>query len=542
MISTSAETLGPTVASGSPRPTASRPARGARTWAPKALGWVAVLLGAFAAHGLGAAAGDEPTVPAAPTTSPSLPLTLAEALRLGAERNLELLAGAYEPGLANQSVDVALGAFDTLLTAGLEGGRRESATNFSFAGTPVTREDFASAYAGVERRLYNGGRLSALFHADRLRSNSAVVERNPAWSAGASVEYAHPLLRGAGDVAMADVRRARIAVRSADHGLAALTDDVLLRIEIAYWEVAFSRALVASRGKAEDVARSLLEVTQTRYDARVATVLDLADARAGLEARRGDHLLAIGLDKRRRDELVALVMPFGTGAAPPVLVPVDDVRAVPASDRVDPRDLDRHVAAALRGRPDLLAARSALEGRDVDVAVALDELRPRLDVVGRLAFDGLDGGFGDALAESASGQATTATLGVQFSTYVGRRSAHARVCVAQMARSQAALRLRELENRVVVEVRAAMHDLETGRARLVAAAGEVAAAREALEGEQRKEANGESTPFRVLEKEELVTAAVTREDRAAADVRIATARLWKAVGLLRSARGVNPAR
>lgn len=488
-----------------------------------------------------------PAAPGVPPPAASLPpatgeerrISLVEALRLGAARNLELLAGAYDPRIADRAIDAADGAFDTLLTAGFEGGRRESLSNLSFTGTDVTQEDFAGVNVGVARQLRNGGRLSAVFTADRLRSNSAVIERNPSWTSGIAVEYAQPLLRGAGDVAMADVRRARSASRAADHAFDALTDNVLLQIEATYWELAFAHAQLIARRKSEEVAENLLAVTQTRYDARVATVLDLADARAGLESRRGDRLLVEGALRKAEDLLRALVLPFDGSTGPgPRLVPTDDPRAVPASDRLDPRDVERYVTQAVRGRPDLLAARAALDARDVDVDVARSDLLPQLDLVARLGVDGLDRSFGGAFEEAFSGQATTGTLGLNFSMYLGRRTAQARLCIAQWSRSQAAVRVREQENRTVVEVRAALHDLATAQARRITAAGEIAAAQEALDGEVRKEQNGESTPFRVLEKEDTVTQAVTRENRASMDIRIATARLWKSIGMLREARGI----
>ena len=238
------------------------------------------------------------------------------AVRLGAARNLELLAGAYDPRIADRTIDAADGAFDTLLTAGFAGGRRESLPNMSFTGTEVTDEDFYGVSAGVSRQLRNGGRLAAVFTADRLRSNSAVVERNPSWTSGLSVEYAQPLLRGAGDVAMADVRRAQSASRAADHAFDALTDNVLLQIEAAYWELAFAHAQLRARRKSEAVAENLLAETQTRFDARVATVLDLADARAGLESRRGDRLLVEGALRKAEDLLRALVLPYDGSTSP----------------------------------------------------------------------------------------------------------------------------------------------------------------------------------------------------------------------------------
>jgi outer membrane protein TolC len=201
---------------------------------------------------------------------------------------------------------------------------------------------------------------------------------------------------------------------------------------------------------------------------------------------------------------------------------------------------ERHVATALRRRPDLLRAFAELERNDVDVAVARDELQPQLDLVGRLSSDGLDGSFGGSAEDVATGEATTATLGVTFSVYLGRRSAKARVRIAEYARRQAGLRVRELENRVVLEVREALRGVATARERANAAVQETRAAQETLEGERTKVGAGASTPFDVLQREERVTQAVTREGRAAADLRIALARLWRATGLLAESHRLTP--
>lgn len=490
----------------------------------------------------------EPPIVAPSTATPSgaglppargrreLRLRLAEAHALGRARNLELQAAAFDPSIACAAITVAEGSFDTLLTASFSAGRAETLPNNVFTGD-VVRADDVTVQGGASRKLRDGSRLSVLFEADRLTSNDALTRRDPSWIGGVSVEWTKPLLRGAGDVVMADVRRARNGARVADQALRAVEDQVLLRIETAYWNLAFAREQEASRRAAENVAAELLDLTKVRFDAQVATSLDMADARAGIEARRGERIGAEGATGEAEDALRQLILPFdGSPGDLPVLVPVDDLRLVPPADRVDPRDEDRYVAQALRGRPDLLAALSDLENRDIDVEVAGDGLRPQLDLIARLSSNGLDDGLFSAFGETARGQGFSGSVGLAFEVYLGRRSAHANLRIAQWVRSQAAVRQQDLRNRIVAEVRAALRDLATARARGEAARGEIAAAREALSGEQLKERNGASTPFLVLQKNDIVTQGVTREGRAAADVRIAIARLWRAVGLLSEQR------
>jgi outer membrane protein TolC len=274
---------------------------------------------------------------------------------------------------------------------------------------------------------------------------------------------------------------------------------------------------------------------------KVAASIELAEARAGLEERVGDRILAEGLRDAAEDVLRALILPFDREGGRGIrLVVTDDPRVLPAGERLPDPDEARWVAMALRRRPDLLSSQAALEVLGIDVRSASDELKPQLDLVARLSTDGLDGNFGGALEETLSGEGVSATLGVNFSVYVGRRSAQARLRIAQWTERQAAVRQRDLENRIVADVRQALREYVNAKARQTVAAAEVTAATDSLEGERAKEKSGESTPFRVLEREEVRTRAVTREGRAAADARIAIARLWRAVGVLSEMRGVRP--
>jgi outer membrane protein TolC len=502
------------------------------------------LLAAIALLALARGARSDEPAPPSPPPAPRVPsltsLRLSDALAMATARNLELAAGSLDPAIARERVLAEQGSFDTLLTAELSGGHRETPTTNTFIGHDVIEEDLFGADLRLSRRLANGGDLAVVFHADRLLTNSAIDSPNPRWVTTAAVEATQPLLRGAGSVALARVRKARIDACAADHEWAALTEDVLLRVEEAYWELAYAQERVAARRKAEDVAEDLLRIANSRLEARVGIPLDVAEARAGRESRRGDRIVAEGRRGAAQDALLALIAPFHSGHDPGVVVvTVDDPRAGAPPLPAGVSDEERWTAQALRARPDLLARRADLDALDVDVEVARSELRPRLDLVGRLSSDGMARGFLDAASDAGAGEAESATVGLRFSVDLGRRTAWANLRAAEHLRRRDAIRVREQENRIVAEVREALRQEATARAQAAAFAAEIQAASEALAGERDRQRLGESTPFRVLEKEDASTQAVVREGRAAADVRIARARLWKAVGLLARTDGVR---
>lgn len=459
-------------------------------------------------------------------------LSLDQAVQMGMRANLDLQSGSYNAPIAHQAFIGATAAFDTLLTAGFEASRVETPSTFTFTGNQNDEQDILAGSLGVTRRLQRGGTVSLLYTADRIDSNSLVAAVNPGYSSGLTLEVIQPLLRGAGDTATADIRRAQNGIAAARADFDAQVEGVLERIVSAYWELVFAEDNLAARQSSLEVAQELLADAQARLDAEVGTPLDVAEARAGVERRRSEMLQAENARGTVEDQLLALIMPFGPQRLRGARIVPSDSSQAESGGAPDPADEDRYLTLALSGRPELQAAKAAISDRGIDMLVAFDGIRPQLDVTGRIVSSGLDEMFGDSTGDLLAGNAVTATIGVQFSMFVGQRAARANWRAAGWARRQAVLRLKELENRIVVEVRGALRDLLTTRAQLNAAKAEVAAAQEGLDGERDKLEQGKSTPFRVLQKEDDLTDARTRLGRSAADTRIAESALWKAIGLL----------
>jgi len=469
-------------------------------------------------------------------------LGLRRALELGMTGNLTLQEGAYATPLAQQARIAAAASFDTLLTASFNVAHDESPVTNTFLGQGVTTDDSLLAQAGVTRLLTSGGTISLLYRADRLSTNNPFATVNPAYTSTLTAEIRQPLLRGAGDTALADIRRAQNGVVGARATYEGQVEAVLLQVAEAYWELVFADANLAAQGKSLEVARELLADATSRLHAEVGTPLDVAEARAGVERRRSEVLDAENLRETLEDRLLALIVPFGPSVRAAIHLEPTDRAGVGAEALPHRSDEARYVDLALKGRQELRASRADIAVRGIDVLVAKDAIRPQLDLVGRAAGDGLASGLGGSLEDIVTGRANSAAIGLEFSLFIGRRAARAEWLSAAWRRRQALLRYRELQNGVVVQVRGALRDLETARAQLAAGRAEVAAAQEGLSGERLKLGQGKSTPFRVLQKEDDLTAARTREARAAADVSIASARLLRAVGSLASSMDVSTRR
>ena len=477
-------------------------------------------------------AGTPPT-PVLPVAGPQvLELSLARALAMGAEANLGLQLASYDAPIAWQGRVAADALFDTLLTAGVSAAHTETPSTSAFLGTGTIDEDNVNAQVGLSRLLRSGGSVSLLYRADRLNSGSPFATINPAIANGFSVEASQPLMRGAGDVALADVRRAQNDVVAAKAGYRATVEQTLLAIAEAYWELVFADQNLDATRKSEEVARELLDNANARLKAEVGTPLDVAEARAGVERRVSEALDAENLRSSVQDSLLSLIFPFGPEVRAAVrIVPTDKPAEAPTT--LPTRgDEQRYVDLAIQGRPEMLQRKAEIATAGIDVKVAQDAIRPQLDVIGRVATDGLDNVFGNSVSRMFEGQAVSGSIGLQFSIFIGQRAARAQWLAAAWRRRQAVLRERDLENTIVVEVRKALRDLDTARGQMAAGQAEVKAAEEQLRGERLKLDNGKSTPFRVLQREEDRTNARRRLARAEADLSIAEAQLHRATGTL----------
>ena len=483
-------------------------------------------------------------LPAAPrgveNTGPVRPLTLVDAIQMGLRANLLLKAGAISPVIAASRYSAERAVFDPLLTAGLEYGHDEQFTNFF--GQDVVKVDGFGGNAGVRQYLPTGGTVSFLYRADRLTTTNQFTTVNPSWTNQVVVEGSQPLLRGAGDVVMANIRLAHNDVVGAREEQRTLREQTILDIVNAYWDLARSQLELLARRKSEETAAELLRDAEARLDAQVGTPLDVAEARAGLERRRGLRIAEEGARARFQDRLRILIMPFTPSDVEGVRYDaVDDVYTsrIPAPDHTQ---LERYTQIAMQTRPELRAQQAGLASRSIEVSAAANAVLPQVDVVANVGTGGLDKGWPSSFESLATGQALSAGIGVRFSMFIGQRAARSNLRLTQWARRQAVIRYKDVENRIVSEVRDGVRGVITAQAVLETAQAQVTAAEENLRGELALLEQGKSTPFQVLLREETVTDARLTLAVAAVAVRKSAALFWRSVGMLGDRVGVGSGR
>lgn len=442
----------------------------------------------------------EPIPASAPAVSNTAPLTLDEVLRASARAAPQIVEALAKIRSAEGRALTASGAFDTVFEA--EGRARA-----------LGYYDGTVASAGVSRPLGdNGGYLYGDYRVSRgtfpVYEDKSYTNRLGEVKVGAL----YALLRDR----LVDERRTRRTLASGDIDIA--------RFERAAVAIGVQRRAVdayqnwVAAGLRLRAYRDLLNLSESRrgglarqvqLGARPDILLvendqNLVRRRALVVRAEGDFLAAAN----------ALSLYYRDAAGEPVLVGAERLPA-------DTGALSG-VAAAARGdvaqrRPDLQMLLARIDQASARLALARNDLRPRLDLRGEMAKDVGAVGLG-----GPSRTPLEAVVGLRFSVPLQNRAAKGKVVEAQAEMDALAARSRFLRDQIAVEVEGIAIGVGAAESLATIADQERQLAERLATAERRRFELGSSDFFLVNQREE--TANDARVRLIDAQARIAAAR------------------
>jgi len=415
-----------------------------------------------------------------------MPLSLADALRLVAERNPEILAQR-----ARTDAEAARAGEATRASW----PRLSLVTGWSRTNTPSM----------VFAEKLNAGEFTAEdFAIDRLNAPDALSHLTTTLVAEAPLDVFGRMRARA----RAQSFGARVAESATDESL----QELRLRVVEAYRRAAVAHQTVEVTEVTLASARAREADTEARVEEGAALRADLLRVRARRRQREAD------LAERRADEQTAVAVlsralgaPHAVSYRPTELPPAPP----PLAD-----DAAAWAARALADRPSLRAAAERVASRTWSTRAEERAAWPELagwvqvqDDRGRVSGGSQSGAFGVSLRWNA------------FDAARGKR-----VAAAAAEAHAAELEQRAAADQVRLEVETAWLRAQTVRDRYAAAAGGAEEGREALRVVQERRQQGMATLTDELETEAASLAAELEELRAAADVAVADAALLRAAG------------
>ena len=447
--------------------------------------------------------------------TPSQPeLTLSACVARALLKNFDLEISRYNPQLAKESINLAQGGYDPLLT--LSGSHGKNSTGAASATSSDLR-------VGVSQQLYTGTTLSASSKLDRSATNPAYAAVNPAYNADLTLAVRQNLLSGAtSPVNQASLRRAEIGLTRANLEFKAQALNVIQDTESAYYNLAFAREQLTVRNASLALAVRLYDEAKVRRDTGVATDLDVLSADVGVANARRNVILAEQTAKDRQDALLALIGQFeldGTVGAVR-FSEVNEATPIFASS----------YQLAKQSQPDYLSSIEAIDQYKLDLLVARDSTKPDLSVGAALGLNGTNGSGTDAFGDALDQQNHSWQVDFSFSYPWGQKADKARYRQSLATLNREQVRLRQIEQTIEVQVRSAVRSVETNVESVKLATLASSLSLKQYELEKARFDAGLSTSYRVLQAQTDLDTARVNEPQAKVTLHSALAALHRIEG------------
>ncbi|MEM7623292.1 MAG: TolC family protein, partial [Planctomycetota bacterium] len=416
-----------------------------------------------------------------------LPVALRAVVLASVDRNLGVQEARFSPAISESQLVAAEAAFDWVFFNDFtwqDTDQTQPGPGFlPGVGTvsAVSSDQTVRNQTGLRRSLLTGGSVSVtqdLIYQDSRQSAFGVVgSPNPSSQALYTVELNQPLLRGFGsDVALAEIRLARNAERSAVTDLRSTLLDTVTEAESAYWD------LVRAHRELVIISKLLERGEDVRKDVEARRVLDavqaqVADAVSTVEARRGDILRAQRTLRRASDRLKAIIndprVPVGSEL---LLVPVDN-----AIDEPIEYSLLTSIQTALRHRPEIDQAILSIDDASIRETVARNTRLPRLDLTASGTIQAFGQDFNDAFNDVDDDEfVDNFLLGLLFEQPLGNRGGQAEFRRRRLERLRSVVTYRRAVQGIVLEVKDALDNVVTNYKLIAQARASRIAAAEAL--------------------------------------------------------------
>ncbi len=333
-------------------------------------------------------------------------------------------------------------------------------------GAPRFRDHLWSSTAGFERKNISGGVFETRQRIAYQNNNSKFFLPNNQGTSRWSMSYTQPVMRGRGELYNKSlIVLARIDASVAGDEFSRQLQSHLLEIARGYWTLYLERgSLLQKRRLLERAERIGIDLNAR---AGIDTVQSqLVRVQAAVAQRRSDLVRAEMAVRNAQDRLNALVNdPQFALTESLELIPEETPLRVPI--KLDAAD---SLSTALDRRPELNQSLRQIRAASVRLGMSRNELLPQLDVVLEAYVAGLRGS-GDipaAWVDQFSVGEPSYAAGLIYQVPIGRRAAHARLRRRRLELRQLQNQFRATVETLLLEVKVAIREVETGYQDLLA--------------------------------------------------------------------------
>jgi outer membrane protein TolC len=476
-------------------------------------------------------------------------LRLEDAVSAALRRNLFLIVERYRRSQTIQGIEEALGIYDLNLGADSTYSENTSPTSSTLEAAEVLVTDRLSANVNLSQLTPYGGVASLAFLNSRFASSNAFVQPNPQFGVTFGLQFDQPLLRNFGrEVTDQGILIARTNTAISREDFQTQVEGNIQQVSDTYWQLVEAREQLTVAEESLSLAEDLHKMNKIQVEVGTMAPLETVQSEAGVATREEDIIRRQAAVEDSADALRRLVnldrLELWDVGIVPVTEPEIEHVAIDVGEAID---------VALENRPDVRRQRLVIKNSELEARVAHNQKKPRLDLQANYGLNAVDGdlsdpetgvlvepgGYSDALQQILDIDFDGWSVGLTFAYPLQNRTARARSVRADLALEQVDVELRDLEQGVVAEVRRTARAVETAAKQIESAKVSSRLARENLNAEQKRYENGLSTSFQVLEIQEDLSQARSREVSAVIAYRRALTDYQRSVGRLLDTYGVE---
>lgn len=460
-------------------------------------------------------------------------LSLEQAVFLALKRNREMGVERYAPLVAGTFEQVERGVYDTEFFSALSYGVEDSSDS-SLTSTEEgfdLEEDSVTAVLGLRQQLPTGTEVEAILDYDRTDDSDDEEQQDVRFG----LTITQSLLRGFGAaVNLVSIRQAQLAAEASFYEFRGFVEALLSEVEIAYWRYVLETEGLSILEQSLAIAEKQLREVESRIEVGVIPRNSVAAARA--EVARREQALLEGKSRRieRRLRLLRLLnvtenRHFELNVAP---------TSQPRMEAEPIENLEERLELALLQRPDLAQARLAEKQQRLEVVRTKNGLLPRLDLFIDLGKSGYARTFSRSWSNLDEDDYDL-QLGLEFSSYLGNRTAKGEYLAARASRDQATAAIENLENMVLLDVRLAANEVERTRQQINASRITREMEAQTVKAEEERFSVGDTTSLLVAQAQRDLLVSRLAEVEAIVEYRIALVNLYLAEGSLLERRGIG---
>src|SRR2546428_789598 len=381
--------------------------------------------------------------------------------------------------------------------------------------------ELSETHLSTTRRT-TGSELKAAQQGRALAFPYPFRPRNDYYTSEAIIRGTQPLLRNFGS----EVTKNQILI--AQNNLTISKEDfrrqiiaITSQVQQAYWDLVFRRQDLEVQKQELVLGQQLLDQIRKQVTVGTLAPLDVLQAETTI-SRTQERILVAENAVRAAEARLKRVMNFSLigELADVVILPVD----TPTYTDVT-LDQEEQLRQALSQRPDLIQAKLTLENQHITLVFNQNQALPTLDLDATLRINGIDNRFGGSFDEIDPTKRYRWDVGVTFRYPLQNRQAKSRVQQSQLAIRQQMIRIKDVEESIMAEVRNAVRDVLTNSQRVQSSRVSSRLAQKQLEAEEKKLQVGLATVFTTLQFQDVLAVQRSNEINAITEFLKALVRL-----------------